>query len=226
MTLTEILNKLESLGTEQNRKIYRRQGSCDNLYGVSFANLNELKKEIISPEGIEGKDLELAKQLWETGNTDARILATMIAEPDKISESTIDKWVNEIDYYMIADYFARCVFETQFRMEKMLEWTQCEIEYIKRTGFSMLTYLAKEDKVAVDTVFIPYVKQIEHEIQTSANRAKEGMNNALIAIGARNENLKNFAHEAAAKIGKIEIDYGETSCKTYDIMEELNKITF
>ena len=44
MTVAETMQDREALGTAQNRKIYRRQGAGENLFGVSFANLNALKK--------------------------------------------------------------------------------------------------------------------------------------------------------------------------------------
>ena len=44
MTCEEAIKELESLGTEQNRKIYRRHGAGAALYSVSFANLGRLKK--------------------------------------------------------------------------------------------------------------------------------------------------------------------------------------
>jgi len=42
MDASQVLKQLEELGTEQNRKIYRRHGVKDPLYGVSFANLNKI----------------------------------------------------------------------------------------------------------------------------------------------------------------------------------------
>ena len=44
MTVAETMLEREALGTAQNRKIYRRHGAGGNLFGVSFANLNALKK--------------------------------------------------------------------------------------------------------------------------------------------------------------------------------------
>jgi len=225
MTLTETLNKLESLGNVQIKKIYKQQGANDNTYGVSIENIINLSKDIKSPEGRKGKNHNLAIQLWKSGNTEARIIATLLIEPEKLTDNIIDRCISEIDYYVIADYFAQCIYDSDYRMEKMLEWTQCEIEYIKRTGFTILNILAKEDKVSVDTIFIPYIKQIEYEMATSANMAKESMSFALKTMGSRNENLKSIAHEAAAKIGIVEIKYGD-KIKSYNPIQELDKVAF
>jgi len=80
MNKNEVLSQLEALGTEQNRKIYKRHGIRQTTYGVSFANLGALKKKI-------KVDHALAQELWATGNHDARVLATMIADPAKLGRS-------------------------------------------------------------------------------------------------------------------------------------------
>ena len=42
------------------------------------------------------------------------------------------------------------------------------------------------------------------------------MNGALISIGIRNAKLEKLAIAAAKRIGKVEVDHLETSCKTPD----------
>ena len=44
MTFDEVMSQLAAMGTEQNRRVYARRGAGDNQFGVSFANLNLLKK--------------------------------------------------------------------------------------------------------------------------------------------------------------------------------------
>ena len=62
MNVQEALDTLKSLGTEQNRKIYRRHGAGEDVYGVSFAHLKDLKKKIKT-------DHDLAVALWESATT-------------------------------------------------------------------------------------------------------------------------------------------------------------
>lgn len=96
-TFREVYGELKALGTAQNIKIYRRHGAPETMFGVSFANLGKLKKRI-------KRDHKLAVKLWATGNMDARILATMIVDPDMITEQMIDAWVQDLDYLGTADY--------------------------------------------------------------------------------------------------------------------------
>ena len=105
MQVREVMQELERLGTEQNRKVYRRHGVCENFYGVSFANLEAMRKRI-------KKDHNLALQLWATGNHDGRVLVTKIADPAQMDLDTINAWLLDLDNYIIADSFADLVMKT------------------------------------------------------------------------------------------------------------------
>ena len=49
------------------------------------------------------------------------------------------------------------------------------------------------------------------------------MNNALISIGVRNPKLQKSATAAAVRIGTVEVDHGETSCKTPEAVSYIKK---
>ena len=68
-----------------------------------------------------------------------------------------------------------------------------------------------------------YLERIESKIHTSKNWVKYSMNNALINIGLRNPGLKRRAVAAAKRIGKVDVDHGETSCKTPDAIPYIKK---
>ncbi|MNL68518.1 hypothetical protein D3C87_1932540 [compost metagenome] len=55
------------------------------------------------------------------------------------------------------------------------------------------------------------------------NREKEGMHNALLAIGMRSDHLEALAIAAAERIGAIDIDHGDTACKTPDTIPYIRK---
>ena len=78
MTVSEVMKRLEEPGTAQNRKVYARHGMHEPFFGVSFAELGKLQKAIKT-------DHALARELWSTGNWDARHLACMVADPRGVS---------------------------------------------------------------------------------------------------------------------------------------------
>jgi len=64
---------------------------------------------------------------------------------------------------------------------------------------------------------------IEKNIHISKNRVRHSMNGALIAIGLRNEALRPLALAAAARIGAVKVDHGDTACKTPDAASYIEK---
>lgn len=216
MNLKETMHELEEAGTAQNRKVYSRHGVGDNQFGVSMAHLKTLQKKI-------KVDQELAQSLWETGNHDARMLATMIADPKRIDEATLESWAKDLDNYVIADAFSGLVSRTPLAQQRMEVWTGAEREWIGQTGWNLLAHLAMKDKKLPDDYFKPYLETIEHDIHHRQNRVRYSMNSALIAIGMRNEALENEAVTVAEEIGPVEVDHGETNCKTPDAIEYLQR---
>jgi 3-methyladenine DNA glycosylase AlkD len=216
MEFQETLQQLESLGTEQNRKIYRRHGVGENAYGVSFANLEKLRKAI-------KKDHALAMQLWATGNHDARILATMIADPKKMTSEDLDAWGKSLTNYTETDAFSKLASGSPLMREKIDPWIGADGEWIESAGWNLLASLALKDGDLPDDYYERYLNVIEKDIHNRKNRVRYVMNSALIAIGTRNERLTKKATAVAAKIGKVEVDHGETGCKTPDAAEFIQK---
>jgi 3-methyladenine DNA glycosylase AlkD len=50
-----------------------------------------------------GKDQVLAEQLWNSGIHEARTLASMVADPHKITRSTMDRWARDFDSWDVCD---------------------------------------------------------------------------------------------------------------------------
>jgi len=207
MSYEETMSELESHGTEQNQKIYRRHGASDPLFGVSFKNLRAMAKRI-------GKDHALATKLWASGNYDARMLATLTADPATMSSRDLDTWVKSIEDYATTDVFAASVVKhTKHAEKKMLAWKKSKRELTAEAGWQLLSHLAL-DGVYTAKQLEPFIEEIEARIGKADNRVRHAMNNALIAIGGVNDSLARKAKAAAKRIGKVEVDHGETSCKT------------
>jgi 3-methyladenine DNA glycosylase AlkD len=210
------IQKLESAGTEQNRKIYLRHGAKEPLFGVSVANLRSIAKST-------GKNNECARQLWASGNFDAMALASLIDDPEAISYAELGVRVNDINYYHLADFFSSFVAKTRHVIPLMMEWTASEAEYVRRCGYTIVSALSKNAALLDDSGLEPFLDIIEREIHSSPNRAREAMNLALISIGKRNTTLCSKALDAAERIGIVYIDQGETQCNTPDAVAELSR---
>jgi 3-methyladenine DNA glycosylase AlkD len=217
MTYEQVMQELKRLGTAQNVKVYKRYGAGDNLFGVSFANLGKLKKKIKTNHA-------LAEKLWASGNTDAQTLATMVADPAQASEPLLDRWVRDTNYYCLIDVFIRYLAsQTPFVQKKMEEWTKSHDEWVGRAGWDLLGLQAMQNGDLPDSYFEPFLARIERAIHRSKNRTREAMNGALIAIGMRSPSLQKQALAAARRIGRVEVDHGETGCKTPDAATDIQK---
>ena len=218
MTYQQVMDELAHMGTAQNRKIYQRHGSGENLFGVSFANLKILKKNIKI-------DHQLALQLWASKNTDARTLAIMIADPKSTDDQLLDEWLADMQYYMLVDTLvSHLASKSPFARKKMEQWTKSDDEWISSAGWQLLAQLAMTDETFTDEYLESYIKEITSRIHTAKNRTKYAMNNALIAIGSRNSALKEKSLVAAGQIGAVDVDHGDTSCKTPDAATYIEKV--
>ena len=94
INLTELMNELESLGSEQTRKTFIRHGAKEPFFGVKIGDLKKFVKHV-------KKDQELALALYETGNHDAMYLAGLAVDPKKLSKEMLQKWVEDAYWYML-----------------------------------------------------------------------------------------------------------------------------
>src|SRR5215212_6112638 len=131
ITASELLDELQTLGTAQYRKTYARHGIGEPMYGVSYANLEALRKRIKI-------DQALAEQLWASGNHDARVLATMIADPRTIARATLELWAAQLGNHVLADAFAKLVAQTAEAHTLMADWLQSDDEWRSRAGWHLL----------------------------------------------------------------------------------------
>ncbi|MGH2351210.1 MAG: DNA alkylation repair protein [Chloroflexota bacterium] len=213
----EVMDELRSLGTAQNVKIYRRHGAGEDVFGVSYADLGRLKKRL-------KVDHPLARALWQSGNHDARVLATMIADPAQMSEADLDAWLADLESYVLAGAVADLASQTPGVKDRMERWTSSDEEWVGRAGWLLAGYLAQQDATLPDAYFEDLLSRIEARLHGSKNRMRDAMNSAIIAIGSRNRHLEQRAKAVAQRIGKVEVDHGQTGCKTPDAISYIDKV--
>ncbi len=216
MTRTGVMKELRANGTAQIRKVYRQHGIRGELFGVSYAALGKLQKRIKI-------DQSLAEQLWATGNTDARALATMIADPGEIGVGTLNAWVKDVDNRGLAGALSNVAAAAPSAKGRMEKWTVSKNEMVACTGWHTLASIARQDNGLPDAYFAKYLGTIESKIHTNKNWVKYAMNNALINIGVRNPKLEKQAIAVSKRIGRVEVDHGETGCKTPDAAAYIRK---
>jgi len=199
MQYEEILKRLNSLANPENVAGMTRFGiNPKGTLGISLYTLRPMAKEI-------GKDHKLARQLWKSGIHEARILAGMVDEPEKVTEKQMESWVRDIDSWDVCDQVCSNLFDkTSFAYDKAVEWSSRKEEFVKRSGFVLMACLAVHDKKADNEVFESFFPIIKREAHDERNFVKKAVNWALRQIGKRNLALNRKAVKAAKEIQKMD----------------------
>jgi len=195
----EVIDKLKVLARPHQLEGMARYGmNTDRRLGVSIPYLRKLAKEL-------GKDHELALGLWRTGLAEAKIVAAMIDEPEKVTEEQMEEWVRDIDSWDVCDQVCMNLFEkTPFTLKKIHEWAQRDEEFVRRTAFSLIACIAWHDKKADDEQFVGLFEVIRNGALDERNFVKKAVNWALRNIGKRNLRLNRAALDLAREIRKID----------------------
>lgn len=202
MTGNEILIKLEEISALQSsiNNEHQTSSSALNFHGVGVAEVKDLAKTI-------NKDNALANFLWKSNLYEAKILATMVEQPEKVTENQLDTQVQEIKVCDLADLYSEHVaFPTPYVNAKIEEWTKSDSEIVKRVGYILLWLKAKKGDDYTDAEFEKHLETIKKEIRGEQNFIREAMNFALISIGRKNRYLNERALEIANSIGEILIE--------------------
>ncbi|MCX9010016.1 MAG: DNA alkylation repair protein [Candidatus Methanoperedens sp.] len=199
MQYEEILKQLESLSNPEAIAGMARFGiNSNNTYGVSVPALRKMARET-------GKDHTLAQQLWSSGIHEARMLAGMIDEPEKVTGEQMESWAADFDSWDVCDQVCSNLFDkTEFAYQKAHEWSSRKEEFIKRAGFVLMAALSVHDKRAGDEKFLEFLPMIKREAADDRNFVKKAANWALRQIGKRNLNLNRAAIETAKEIQRID----------------------
>jgi 3-methyladenine DNA glycosylase AlkD len=225
MNKTDAMNALKAAGSESALKTSTRHGITGPAFGVRYADLYKLVRQI-------GTDHALALQLWKTGNHDAMILATMIADPVAMKAGELDAWVKTVNNQLMLDAVAALVNRTTHALRCAHRWIDAKAEWTAACGWHVIAggccgrpgepagAIAQQDASAFET----YLQRIEDEIHTSPNRVRHSMNGALIGISQYSPDLCTKALAVAQRIGTVEVDHGDTACKTPDAAAYIRKM--
>ena len=172
--------------------------AVEQRLGVSVPDMRKLAKEL-------GKDHELALALWNTGIAEARIVASMVGVPAKLTEGQMEDWVKDFNSWDVCDQVCMNLFDkTPLAWKKVIDWSTREEEFVKRAAFALIACLAWHDKSTGDEKFIELLPVIKQAATDERNFVKKAVNWALRHIGKRNLELNKAALRAAEEIRQID----------------------
>jgi 3-methyladenine DNA glycosylase AlkD len=199
MTAPEILAALRAQANPKNVAGMARYGiSAKGTLGVPMPMIRHLGKQA-------GRSHELAAELWASGIHEARILATLVEEPARVTRRQMNQWARDFDSWDVCDQACQNLFRyTTLAWTLAAEWAGARGEFVRRAAFAMMAGLAVKAKQAPDEDFEALLPLIAGAATDERNLVKKAVNWALRAIGKRNPHLRSAAIGAAEKIRDID----------------------
>jgi 3-methyladenine DNA glycosylase AlkD len=190
-----LLQELRAAGTEKNRAGMARFGiHTEAALGVPIAVLRPMARRV-------GRNHALAEALWASGIHEARILASMVDEPEKVTVRQMEAWAREFDSWDLVDQCCANLFaRTPMAYRAAERWAGRKPEFVKRAGYALMAALAVKDKAAPDAPFERFLEIVERGADDDRNFVRKAVNWALRQIGKRNERLRGKAIRAAERI--------------------------
>ena len=199
MTASQVVQWLRARGTARNRQGMAHYGiRAPKVFGVSMATMRPLVRRL-------GRDHVLALALWKTGWLEARVLASFVDDPARVTPAQMDRWTRDFDNWAICDSSCIHLFSrTPLAWAKVPAWAASDQEFVRRAAFALLAGLAVHDKAAPDAAFVRMLPLVTRHAADSRNFVKKAVNWALRQVGKRNRALNIKAVAAARRLAASE----------------------
>ena len=219
-SVDQVMRALKAKGNEKTRKTYASHGATGDVFGVKVADMKVIAKT------IKG-DQDLAFALYDTGNYDAMYLAGMVARGEQMTKKLLDSWAKAACWQWVSEYIVPWVAsESSHGRALAMKWMDSKKEHIAAAGWN--TYAGLVTTLPDDELDLAEIKallkRIESDIDSTFNRVKYCMNGFVIAVGAYIAPLNKQAKATAKKLGKVEVDVGDTACKVPLALAYIEKI--
>jgi 3-methyladenine DNA glycosylase AlkD len=182
--------------------------------GVGVPDLRAIAKRA-------GRDPRLARDLWATGIHEARILATLVADPNALDDAQMEAWVADLTSWDVCDFAADLFSRSPTAIGTIRSWARRPEGYVRRCAFSMIARRAVWAKEAPDREFLGYLPLVRRAATDDRNEVKKGVSWALRQIGKRNRSLHAEAIDEARRIR--EIDGPAARWVASDVLRELER---
>jgi 3-methyladenine DNA glycosylase AlkD len=193
-TLDTVMHELAALEDARTREANERRGDD---HGVNLTHLRALAKRLKTQH-------ELVPQLWATGDTAARLLATLVCRPKAFSAAELDSMVADIRSPKLLDWFVVNMVKPGHRAEELrLAWKDGD-DLVGRAGWSLTTERVIKSPEGLDLDAL--LDQIEKEMKQAPAQKQWAMNHCLAEIGIHHPKLRARAIKIGERLAVL-IDY-------------------
>ena len=186
-TLAEVMAELAALEDPRVREVNGKRGDD---HGVNLSQLRAVAKRLKTQQ-------QLAKELWETGGTVARLLAVLICRPKAFERDELDDMLRQARTPKVHDWLVNYVVKKSTHAEDLrVAWFADADPVVASAGWALTVERVVRKPAGLDLALL--LDTIEAEMQEAPDRLQWAMNHCLAQIGIENEE-----HRARA------IDIGE-----------------
>ena len=188
-TVAEALSELAALEDPKMRAANEKRGDD---HGINLSRMRALAKRIKT-------DQPLAKELWRTGDTAARLLALLICTPRAFTADELDAMLRETDPPKVNDWFVNYVAKkTPLAEELRLRWFDDPDPTVAAAAWSLTTVRVAKDPEGLD---LPHLLDlIERDLRDAPGRLQWAMNETLANIGIHHPEYRARALEIGERL--------------------------
>ena len=127
-TVAEVMAELAALEDSKTREVNEKHGDD---HGVNLSKLRALAKRLKTQQ-------ELARRLWTTGDTAARLLAILVCRPKALDRDELDVMVREARTPKVHDWLVNYVVKTNPHSDELrLAWSADPDPVVASAGWAL-----------------------------------------------------------------------------------------
>lgn len=171
-TVAEVMAELAGLEDPEVRAVNEKHGDD---HGVNLSKLRAVAKRLKTQQ-------ELARGLWATGDTAARLLALLVCRPRAFERDELDVMLREARTPKVHDWLVNYVVKKNPHAEELrLAWFADPDPVVASAGWALTTERVAKKPAGLDLVGLLDV--IEAEMKAAPDRLQWAMNHCLAQIG-------------------------------------------
>nr|WP_246281487.1 DNA alkylation repair protein [Fodinicola acaciae] len=188
-TVGEVMAELTSLADARSREVNEKHGDD---HAVNLSRLRALAKRLKTQQ-------ELARELWRTGDSAARLLATLICRPKAFDRTELDTMLREARTPKVHDWLVNYVVKKSPHAEDLrTAWSADPDPVVASAGWALTTERVAKKPDGLDLPAL--LDEIEAKMKRAPDRLQWSMNNCLAQIGIEHADLRGRAIDIGERL--------------------------
>ncbi len=217
MTCYEIIEELKVNASEKYKANVVKMGIPEEYsIGVSTAVVRTIAKKV-------GKSNKLARELWNSGYHEAKLLAVLVFDIKTISHDEIEKLICDVQSWDLCDHLCKnLIIKLKSYDDFISNWITSTHIYKKRAAFTLIASSAIHNKAITNDTLDDYLRIIQEYSDSEHEHVRKAVSWALREIGK-----KDFAYNEKAILLAYELKESGNKNKIWiakDALKELETL--